>query len=119
MNELQQNTARAIVNVFETGRISGNYAAVAVLKGDSGHLSYGRSQAALNGELDDVETELQPILKLKMPKSCPGVDANILNPRNTWADAAAYDRQAEKLRDMFRQNFESKGFAKFGIEARI
>jgi chitosanase len=33
--------------VFETGRIPGNYAAVAVLKGDSGHLSYGRSQAAL------------------------------------------------------------------------
>lgn len=47
MNELQQNTARAIVNVFETGRILGDYAAVAVLKGDSGHLSYGRSQAAL------------------------------------------------------------------------
>jgi chitosanase len=47
VNELQQNTARAIVNVFETGRIAGNYAAVAVLKGDSGHLSYGRSQAAL------------------------------------------------------------------------
>jgi chitosanase len=47
LNELQQNTARAIVNVFETGRIPGNYAAVAVLKGDSGHLSYGRSQAAL------------------------------------------------------------------------
>jgi chitosanase len=47
MNELQQTTARAIVNVFETGRIPGNYAAIAVLKGDSGHLSYGRSQAAL------------------------------------------------------------------------
>ena len=47
MNDLQQSTARAIVNVFETGRILGNYAAVAVLKGDSGHLSYGRSQAAL------------------------------------------------------------------------
>jgi chitosanase len=47
MNELQQTTARAIVNVFETGRILGNYSAVAVLKGDSGHLSYGRSQAAL------------------------------------------------------------------------
>jgi chitosanase len=35
------------VNVFETGRVLGNYAAIAVLKGDSGHLSYGRSQAAL------------------------------------------------------------------------
>ena len=75
--------------------------------------------AALNGELDKVETEVQPILKLKMPKSCPGVDSNILNPRNTWADQAAYDKQAEKLRDMFRQNFKNKGFAAFGIEERI
>lgn len=47
MDELQQKTARAIVNVFETGRIRGNYSAIAVLKGDSGHLSYGRSQATL------------------------------------------------------------------------
>jgi phosphoenolpyruvate carboxykinase (ATP) len=76
--------------------------------------------AALDGKLDTVETETHPILNLKMPKSCPGVDdASMLNPRNTWKDKAAYDAQAIKLRDMFRQNFESKGFAKFGIEARI
>ncbi len=75
--------------------------------------------AALNGELDKVETEVQPTLKLKMPKSCPGVDSAILNPRNTWADKAAYDTQAAKLRDMFRQNFKSKNFAAFGIEERI
>ena len=75
--------------------------------------------AALEGKLDGVPTETQPILNLKMPKSCPGVDSNILNPRNTWSDKAAYDAQATKLRDMFRKNFESKGFASFGIEARI
>jgi phosphoenolpyruvate carboxykinase (ATP) len=75
--------------------------------------------AALNGQLDSVETEVQPILKLKMPKSCPGVDSNILNPRNTWADKAAYDKQAEKLRDMFRENFKKKGFSEFGIAERI
>jgi phosphoenolpyruvate carboxykinase (ATP) len=75
--------------------------------------------AALNGELDEVETETQPILNLKMPKSCPGVDANILNPRNTWADKDAYDTTATKLRDMFRENFKKKGFAAFGIEERI
>jgi phosphoenolpyruvate carboxykinase (ATP) len=75
--------------------------------------------AALNGELDGVETEVQPILNLKMPTSCPGVDSAILNPRNTWTDKDAYDAQATKLRDMFRKNFETKGFAAFGIEARI
>ncbi|MDP6520149.1 MAG: phosphoenolpyruvate carboxykinase (ATP), partial [Planctomycetota bacterium] len=53
---------------------------------------------------------------LKMPKSCPGVDAQILNPRNTWADKEAYDTAADKLRDMFRANFDDKGFADLGIE---
>jgi chitosanase len=47
MNDLQNLTCGAIVNVFETGRVRGDYGAIAVLKGDSGHLSYGRSQAAL------------------------------------------------------------------------
>ncbi len=74
--------------------------------------------AALDGELhkEGAEYDVHPVFNLKMPKSCPGVDANILNPRNTWEDKAAYDVAAEKLRDMFRKNFESKGFAKLGIE---
>ena len=52
-------------------------------------------------------TYKQPILNLKMPKSCPGVDAAILNPRNTWPNPADYDATATKLRDMFRKNFDS------------
>jgi phosphoenolpyruvate carboxykinase (ATP) len=76
--------------------------------------------AALDGKLDGVATETHPILNLKIPTSCPGVDdPSMLNPRNTWADKAAYDAAAMKLRDMFRQNFKSKGFAEFGIEERI
>ena len=47
MTDLQKKTAEAMVNIFETGRVRGRYGAVTVLKGDSGHLSYGRSQAAL------------------------------------------------------------------------
>ena len=47
MTPLQQKTIKAIVNVFETGRAAGNYSAVTVIAGDSGHLSYGRSQSAL------------------------------------------------------------------------
>jgi phosphoenolpyruvate carboxykinase (ATP) len=75
--------------------------------------------AALEGKLDGIETELHPVFNLRMPKAVPGVDSVLLNPRNTWTDKDAYDRQAEKLRDMFRENFKAKGFANFGIEARI
>ena len=74
--------------------------------------------AALAGELHsaDMEYEVHPVLGLKMPKSCPGVDPAILNPRNTWADKEAYDTAADKLRDMFRKNFDDNGFADLGIE---
>ena len=47
MTELQEQTTKAIVNVFESGRVAGDYGAVTVLKGDSGHLTYGRSQTTL------------------------------------------------------------------------
>jgi phosphoenolpyruvate carboxykinase (ATP) len=72
--------------------------------------------AALAGQLDRVQTEKHPIFNLRMPVTCPGVPAEILNPRNTWTDKAAYDKAAAKLCDMFRDNFEKKGFAALGIK---
>jgi chitosanase len=47
VTELQKLTSEALVNVFETGRVRGRYGAVTVIKGDNGHLSYGKSQASL------------------------------------------------------------------------
>jgi len=47
MNDLQKRTAKAIVNIFETGRVAGDYGAVTLLKNDPGHLTYGRSQTTL------------------------------------------------------------------------
>jgi len=49
MTDLQKATIQAMVNIFESGRIRGNYGAIAVMKGDKGHLSYGRSQTTLGG----------------------------------------------------------------------
>jgi phosphoenolpyruvate carboxykinase (ATP) len=62
-----------------------------------------------------VELEVQPILGLKMPTTCAGVDDAILNPRDTWDDPEAYDAAATRLRDMFRANFEKQGYASLGI----
>ena len=75
--------------------------------------------AALAGDLDHGEVERHPTLNLDMPRSCPGVAPERLNPRNVWADKAAYDRSADKLAGMFRENFERNGFADYGVEAVI
>jgi phosphoenolpyruvate carboxykinase (ATP) len=62
--------------------------------------------AALDGTLADVDFEKDPFFGLSIPKSCAGVPAEILNSRNTWADKAAYDKQASHLVNLFIENFE-------------
>jgi phosphoenolpyruvate carboxykinase (ATP) len=47
----------------------------------------------------------EPFFGLPIPTSCPGVPAEVLNPRNTWSDQAAYDDMARKLATMFTDNF--------------
>jgi len=71
--------------------------------------------AALDGALDNVPTTPDPFFGVGIPQSCPNVPAEVLNPRNTWTDKAAYDAQAEKLAAMFTENF--KTFAKDVPEA--
>jgi phosphoenolpyruvate carboxykinase (ATP) len=63
--------------------------------------------AALTGALDTVAFERDPVFNLDVPASCPGVPADVLKPRNTWADKAAYDAQAAKLARMFGDNFKT------------
>ena len=43
---------------------------------------------------------------LAVPTACEGVPAEILQPRNTWTDKAAYDAQARKVATLFRDNFK-------------
>ncbi len=71
-------------------------------------LGYTRAMitAALNGQLDNIDFEEHAVFSMKMPVSCPGVPAEILNPGNTWNDAAAYDATAQKLAKEFIKNFE-------------
>ncbi len=61
--------------------------------------------AALDGSLNEVEFRTDPFFGFEVPVSVPGVDDSLLDPRATWADQEAYDAQATKLVDMFRENF--------------
>ena len=76
--------------------------------GERMKLAYTRAMvtAALNGDLDDVETETEPFFGLHIPTSIEGVPDEVLNPRNTWEDKEAYDAQAAKLAAMFVENFK-------------
>ncbi len=71
--------------------------------------------AALKGEFDGVELVAQPILGLRAPTQCEGVDDTMLNPRDTWGDPEAYDEAALELRGMFRTEYRAQGYAELGI----
>jgi phosphoenolpyruvate carboxykinase (ATP) len=62
-------------------------------------------RAALDGRLDGVPTITDPIFGVEIPTTVPDVPAAFLQPRSTWADGAAYDRQARALAHMFAENF--------------
>jgi phosphoenolpyruvate carboxykinase (ATP) len=72
-------------------------------------LSYTRAmvRAALAGRLDRVATTREPVFGLEVPAHVPGgVPDDLLRPRGTWSDPAAYDAMAAKLAGLFRQNFQ-------------
>lgn len=70
-------------------------------------LPYTRAMvtACLNGELEKSEFELDPNFNVMVPKTCPGVPDEVLSPRKTWSDKAAYDETAKKLAGLFQKNF--------------
>ncbi|MGZ6339537.1 MAG: phosphoenolpyruvate carboxykinase (ATP) [Candidatus Limnocylindrales bacterium] len=71
-------------------------------------IAYTRAMvhAILDGSLEDVGFDRDPVFGLQIPRSCPGVPAEVLQPRNTWADKEACDRQEQRLAQMFVENFE-------------
>ena len=89
--------------LINTGWTGGSYGVGSRMK-----LSYTRAMitAALTGKLDDVKFETLPIFDLEMPTACEGVPSEILNPRMTWSDKAAYDETANNLATKFVKNFE-------------
>jgi phosphoenolpyruvate carboxykinase (ATP) len=93
------------VRVFlvNTGWTGGEYGVGSRMK-----LAYTRAmvQAAVEGELDNVETVKDPIFGLAIPLHIPGVPDEVLQPQNTWADKNAYEQKAKELAAKFRANFQ-------------
>jgi phosphoenolpyruvate carboxykinase (ATP) len=76
-------------------------------EGERISIKYTRAllNSALEGKLDHVEFEKDPVFGLNVPKQCPGVPSEILMPRNTWKNKSDYDTKARNLADMFIKNF--------------
>src|SRR5699024_8422617 len=92
-------------NVFlvNTGWTGGAYGV-----GERMKLSYTRAMihAALEGELNTVETTQDEIFGLSIPLNVPGVPDEVLIPKNTWTDKKAYDIEAKALAMKFHKNFK-------------
>ena len=71
-------------------------------------LEYTRAiiDAIHNGQLAQAATETDPVFGLAVPAECAGVPAEILVPKNTWADKGAFDATAGKLAGLFVENFK-------------
>lgn len=103
---LGQKMKEQEVNVWliNTGWTGGPYGTGSRIK-----LSFTRAmvRAALEGKLNDVDYKTDPVFGLNMPATVPDVPSEVLNPRNTWADKAAYDAKADHLAGLFNENFRN------------
>lgn len=93
----------AKVWLINTGWSGGSYGT-----GDRMKLKYTRAMitAALEGKLDNVEYKTHEVFGLAMPTSCPDVPTELLDPKSTWKDGAAYDAKANELAEKFVANFD-------------
>ena len=73
---------------------------------------------ALAGDLKNVEYHKDPVFHVNIPKSCPGVPSEMLNPINTWDDKVAYKATAEKLAKKFSDSFD-KNYGSQNLDASI
>jgi phosphoenolpyruvate carboxykinase (ATP) len=93
---------RAQAWLINTGWSGGSYGS-----GERIRLAHTRAiiDAIHSGRLNEVETVADPIFALGVPTTCPGCPDELLIPRQTWGDEAAYDAAAKKLAALFHKNF--------------
>jgi len=93
---------KASVWLVNTGWSGGSYGEGRRMKLD---LTRAIVKAILQDRLNEVPVRSDAVFGLRVPISCPGIPAEILNPRSTWKDASAYDRKAAELAGMFHKHF--------------
>jgi phosphoenolpyruvate carboxykinase (ATP) len=81
------------------------------------HATRTMLRAALSGELDEVDLRRDELFGFHVPVGVPGVEPELLDPRSTWSDPAAYDLKARELARLFSENF-SKRFGDVGESIR-
>lgn len=89
--------------LINTGWSGGSYGV-----GNRMKIKYTRAMlnAALDGDLDNVEYVVDERFGFEVPKTCPGVPSEVLIPKQTWEDESVYSATADKLASMFNENFE-------------
>lgn len=105
-NKFQKHVEKSGASVFlvNTGWVGGSYGI-----GKRIPLKYTRAMinAAMNGDLDYVAYETDSFFNLNIPKFCPGVPQELLDPSSTWLHKSEYDKTARKLVEMFVENFKN------------
>jgi phosphoenolpyruvate carboxykinase (ATP) len=96
----------AHVWMLNTGWVGGPYGV-----GKRMSIAHTRSivRAIVRGELREVPTHVDPVFGLQIPDHVPAVPSEVLDPRGSWSDPQAYDRQALKLRRLFEENIHAIG----------
>jgi phosphoenolpyruvate carboxykinase (ATP) len=102
---LRKKIAEHKVNCWlvNTGWSGGPYGVGSRMK-----IAYTRAmiRAVLNGKLASIPTEPDANFRIHVPTVCPDVPKEVLKPRNTWKDGAAYDQKARDLAERFKKNFK-------------
>jgi phosphoenolpyruvate carboxykinase (ATP) len=97
------NQHNTVVYLINTGWSGGPYGV-----GNRIKIKYSRAMvtAALSGALDIVKYNHNDLFNLDIPTEVEGVPSDILDPKNTWTDKDSYNLSANKLAQMFVENFK-------------
>jgi len=103
------------VYLVNTGWVGGPYGEAGRVDID---LTRAMVHAALSGDLRSVEYDVNTLFHVSIPRTCPGVPTEILDPRKSWKDPVAYDARAAKLTTEFAAHFD-KAYGDKGIAPEV